>query len=65
MKLLRTFIPLSCLLALASFAATPEQSLTLHTRNRVATAADTNEFAVVEKAIQWDPRKTAIVVFHM
>ncbi|MBI3414908.1 MAG: ThuA domain-containing protein [Verrucomicrobia bacterium] len=65
MKLLRTFLSLSWLLALASIAATPEQSLTLHTRNRVASTADTNEFAIVEKAIQWNPRKTAIVVCDM
>ncbi|MBI3414901.1 MAG: hypothetical protein HY043_06190 [Verrucomicrobia bacterium] len=65
MKAIRIFLHLSCLLALASFGATSEQSLTLHTRNRVATAADTNEFAVVEKAIQWDPRKMAIVVCDM
>lgn len=65
MKSTRTFLSLSWLLALASFAATPEQSLTFHTRSRVANAADTNEFAVVEKSIQWNPRKTAIVVCDM
>jgi len=49
------------LLAVSANAA----PLTLHTRNRVPTAGDTNEWQVVEQTTQWNARRTAIVICDM
>lgn len=39
--------------------------LQLHTRGRHALAPNTTSFAVVEKTVEWDPHKTAIIVCDM
>src|SRR5436190_6396218 len=41
------------------------QPLTLHTRSRVASASDTNDWTISEKTVAWDPHKTAIVICDM
>jgi len=41
------------------------ETLTLHTRNRVPDAADTNEWQLIEKSVQWDAQRTAVVICDM
>ena len=43
----------------------PSQTLTLHTRSRVAIPKGSWEFQPVYKTVQWDPKKTAIVICDM
>ena len=41
------------------------EPVTLHTRSRVATAADPAASQVIEKPMQWDPSRTAVVSCDM
>ena len=41
------------------------QTLKLHARHRQAVAGNTNQFKTVDETLDWDPRKTAIVVCDM
>lgn len=43
----------------------PAEPLTLHTRSRVRSAADTNEWHVVEQVASWESTRTAVVVCDM
>lgn len=53
---------LLCVAARPSLAAT---SFELQARSRVPSAADTNQFQVVEKTLNWDPTRTAVVICDM
>jgi putative heme-binding domain-containing protein len=57
------------LLLVAAFCAlempAAGEPLTLHTRSRVPSPADTNQWSVAEKTFTWDPQKTAIVICDM
>jgi nicotinamidase-related amidase/type 1 glutamine amidotransferase len=53
---------LLCGLALVVAQAEP---LALHTRSRTETAKDSGQWQSVETTVQWEPRKTAIVVCDM
>jgi len=46
-------------------ATSSAQTLSLHTRGRVPSAADTNEWQALEKTAQWEAKRTAIVVCDM
>lgn len=52
---------------LLNFAASPGMAspLTLHTRARQIAAAEPNGIQVVEKTVQWDPARTAVVICDM
>src|SRR5437879_4843550 len=65
MKSFRWIASTLFLVLATSFAAEPAKLLELHTRSRVETVKGSDEFVVVEKAQQWDPRKTAIVICDM
>jgi len=55
-----------CSSCLASgFGQETGQLLELHTRFRQPIAGATNRFEVVEKAVQWDAKKTAIIICDM
>src|SRR6266487_3768419 len=46
-------------------AASSAKTLNLHTRARVPSAADTNEWQDIEKTTAWEAKRTAIVVCDM
>lgn len=48
-----------------SFAAERPQTLQLHARSRVETSKGSGQFQAVEKAVQWEPKKTAIIICDM
>ncbi len=50
-------------LAAVSASSAPAAELTLH--ERVRTPADGEDFDIVERAVQWDPRRTAVIVCDM
>ena len=56
---------LALLLAGACAGTLRADSLTLHTRSRIPTATDTNEWQTLEKSVQWDAQRTAIVICDM
>jgi len=57
---------LALMLVAGSVAATSSaQTLSLHTRSRVPSAADTNEWQALEKTTEWEAKRTAIVVCDM
>ena len=55
-----TLLVLSCVLPGSS-----AESITLHTRGRARSAADTNTVDVIEKQVQWNPAQTAVVICDM
>ncbi len=62
-------ILLSCVFAggpaPAAAAAEPQHTLTLYTRSRAEDPADGGKFKFVYKTIEWDARKTAVIVCDM
>lgn len=52
---------------LAADVETPRNMLKLHTRRRVAIDAEsaTPKFKIVEQTVDWDPRRTAVVICDM
>lgn len=52
-------------LAAVAASAEPDQILTFYTRSRVEDPASSDNFKIVYKTIQWDAKKTAIVVCDM
>lgn len=55
---------LSFLIHALSIASAPADALQLHTRSE-APAAASNQWIMVEKTVQWDPHKTALVICDM
>jgi nicotinamidase-related amidase/type 1 glutamine amidotransferase len=56
------------LLLVCSFTRLPAegaQTLTLETRSRVRSATDSNQWQIVEKSVQCEPKKTALVICDM
>lgn len=47
------------------FAADGSPPLQLHTRSRVEIAKDSGQYEIVQKAVEWDPKKTAIIICDM
>ena len=63
--LLRTLVaPAVVLLCSFTWALTAE-SITFHTRARARVEADTNKVEVIERQVQWDPARTAVVICDM
>src|SRR5262245_3386448 len=56
---------LALLLAAANAGAVYAETVTLHTRGRVPSAADTNEWQAVEKTVEWVASRSAIVICDM
>jgi nicotinamidase-related amidase/type 1 glutamine amidotransferase len=50
---------------MAAADADPSQVLTLHTRSRVAVPKGSWQYQPAYKTVQWDPKKTAIVICDM
>ncbi|HXJ59750.1 MAG TPA: PVC-type heme-binding CxxCH protein, partial [Verrucomicrobiae bacterium] len=46
-------------------SANAASELSLPTRARIRAAPDTNQWQVIERTVQWDPQKTAIVICDM
>ncbi len=63
--------PLAFVLAISWAVATqaaepdPRHTLVLHLRSRVQSAEQTKNWDLVEKTVQWDARKTAVVICDM
>jgi len=53
------------LLAGVLATAVKADTLTLHTRSRIPANADTNEWQTLENSVEWDARRSAIVVCDM
>jgi len=49
----------------SSFAAESSQPLTLSTRSRVEMSKGSGEYQVVNKTVEWDAKKTAIIICDM
>jgi nicotinamidase-related amidase/type 1 glutamine amidotransferase len=54
-----------CFLAAGSGRAAAPARFTLHTRQRLQSAPSSGEWRVVEKAVEWDAAKTAVVICDM
>ena len=61
----RTVVTSAAVLLSASIAALAAEPVTFHSRSRVRAANDTNQVEVVEKQVQWDPSRTAVVICDM
>lgn len=61
----RTVVTSAAVLLSASIAALAAEPVTFHSRSRVRAANDTNKVEVVEKQVQWDPARTAVVICDM
>ncbi len=48
-----------------SLASTQAATVDLHTRSRVPSTQDTNQFSIVDKTVRWDFSRTAVVVCDM
>ena len=64
---------LSALLLLLALAARPTcaadtataDAMTLHPRSRVESRLESGQFAIVQKSISWEPKKTAVIICDM
>ena len=61
---LSTLLFVSALVADAT-GLDPDHTLNLYTRSRVEDPADSSKFKIVCKTVQWDARKTAVVICDM
>ena len=48
-----------------SLASAQAATVDLHTRSRVPSTQDTNQFSIVDKTVSWDFSRTAVVVCDM
>ncbi len=63
--LVRSALILAGLLFTANLVALAGEPITLHTRARTRPAADATTPPIVEKQVQWDPARTAVVICDM
>src|SRR5262245_35509167 len=61
----------ACLLAVAVVSFTPmridaaDSKMALTLRSQIPSKTDSNRFTVVEKKVEWDPKRTALVICDM
>ena len=64
-QILRAVVVVAALVFASNLAALAGEPITLHTRARVQAAVGAPSSQVIEKQVQWDPARTAVVICDM